>query len=117
MRAYAVHRRVFINAADDVLGRKSRQNVDCQQPLMVVKGVFGFAAQVFFYAHEFAVLEIADVGGCAAAVHALLELGMADFIIQFGGVVVLGECHAGEIAYAVDGLFRLPETGGKQVGE
>ena len=77
----------------------------------VIKSVFRFAAQVFFHANQFAVLEIADVGGCAAAVHALLELGLADFIIQFGGALVFGECHAGEIVCAVDGLFRLPEAG------
>lgn len=56
--------------------------------LGVIKGVFGFAAQVFFYANEFAVLKIADVGGCAAAVYALSELGVADFVIQLGGVGV-----------------------------
>ena len=55
---------------------------------MVVKGVFGFAAQVFFHADKFAVLEMSDVGGCAAAVHALLEFGAADFVIQLGGVGV-----------------------------
>lgn len=60
----------------------------------VIKGVFGFAAQVFCYASEWLI-----------------------WSYSLAWVVIVGEHHAGEIAYAVDGLFRLPETGGKQAGE
>ena len=61
---------------------------------MVVKGVFGFAAQVFFYASAWLI-----------------------WSYSLAWVVIVGERHAGEIVCAVAGLFRLPETGGKQAGE